>query len=467
MLFNFDFAMSYPSRVLYPFGISTDSNQMIIGKDDWLYLGDHYEQTITASRLGPTVEDAETARKIGLATKLWDQWLTHKGVRGYRIMLVPNKETVYPEYLPDWAKPARHSVTDLLLTSVSQGLYVDTRPTIRAARTQFLEPLYFKTDTHWNSLGAWLAFHAFAIELAHSETDLRWPTDQQIHISKIMNREGGDLANFLRMSEVLQDSYVDIEIASEHPIETEQYDFDTRHLIASGGNPQISSHTQLPLLVKSEHALNQKKVLWLRDSFGDAMAPLMAYTFTETLQMDYLKTAPALFASMVETFKPDYVFITVVERKAFSEWFANPPPIIFAFGKPINFISISHGLQSVLNDMTKVEGKDAYQISGADPYITFSLINPIRSQEVPELVFELNCGEKNDPLQIQVFWHTAGSVFSESSSVHFMTNPGIITKDMSQYSSWTQAGSLTDVRVDIDSPNACPVLTINNLELGK
>lgn len=48
------------------------------------------------------------------------------------------------------------------------------------------------------------------------------------------------------------------------------------------------------------------------------------------------------------------------------------------------------------------------------------------------------------------------------------TNPGIATVDLSPLSSWTQAGTVTDVRIDVDSPSACPVLmTINSLELGK
>jgi hypothetical protein len=110
------------------------------------------------------------------------------------------------------------------------------------------------------------------------------------------------------------------------PVETEQYDFETGHLTFSGGNPNIGL-PKFPLLVKSKHALNQKRVLWLRDSFGTAMAPFMAATFSETLSLHYAKTTPALFARLVDTYKPDYVFITVVERGARGGWFTNLPPI--------------------------------------------------------------------------------------------------------------------------------------------
>jgi len=80
-----------------------------------------------------------------------------------------------------------------------------------------------------------------------------------------------------------------------------------------------------PLLVRSKHALNHRKVLWLRDSFGTALSPFMAATFTETLQIHYAALEPETLAGLVETYRPDYVFLTVVERDARGEWFRKPP----------------------------------------------------------------------------------------------------------------------------------------------
>jgi len=332
VLYNFDFALPYLSRFFYPLGISIYSNQVIIGKDDWLYLGDKYENPITVSRRGVNFKDVKAAKKIGLATKSWKQWLMFKDVSLYRVVICPDKSTIYPEFLPKWAKPTTESVTDMLLTNVSPGLFIDTRSALIAAKSQFSEPLYYKTDTHWNNLGAWVAFHAFTMELAHTEVGLRWLSEQQISVSKFNERSGGDLAKFLWMREILSDSEVTIEITSEHPIETAQYDFETGHLTFSGGNPIVVAPKH-PLLVKSKNALNQKRVLWLRDSFGAAMAPFMAATFAETLQLHYNAVAPALFARLVEIYKPDYVFITVVERQARLNWFENLPPSISASGK--------------------------------------------------------------------------------------------------------------------------------------
>ena len=332
VLYNFDFALPFLSRFFYPHGISTNPDQVFIGKEDWLYLGEEYGKTITGVRRGATVEDERIAGAIGHATESWSRWLNLNGVRVFRVMLGPDKGTIYPEFLPDWAQPAAETSTDTLLANVKRGLYVDTRPALRTAKSQFSESLYYKTDTHWNSLGAWVAFQAFEMDIARVEPGLRLLSEKDVRVLEVNQRQGGDLAKFLRLKETLRDNEVVIDIISDRPIETKQYDFETGRLKRSGGNPQI--HTaQRPLLVKSEQALNQKRVLWLRDSFGTAMAPFMAATFSETLQLHYDAANPELFARLVNTFKPDYVFITVVERGARRKRFGSLPPLISASGE--------------------------------------------------------------------------------------------------------------------------------------
>ncbi|PTR16118.1 acetyltransferase AlgX (SGNH hydrolase-like protein) [Nitrosospira sp. Nsp2] len=466
VLYNFDFASAFLGRVFYPHGISTNPSQVFIGKDDWLYLGEQYEKTVTSRRHQPTALDAEAAQVIASATRSWDQWLTLKGVRMFRVMLGPDKNTVYPEFLPDWAQQASRSSTDTLLANDSKGLYVDIRNAMRTAKSRFAESLYYKTDTHWNSLGAWVAFRAFEAEIARAEPGLRLLSDHEVRITKVNERQGGDLAKFLRLKETLRDSEVVVDIVSERPIEIEQYEFDTGRLKKAGGNPQIHTARQ-PLLVKSKHALNDKKVLWLRDSFGTAMAPFMAATFSETLQIHYESADTASLARLVDTFKPDYVFVTVVERAARRKRFGSLPPLIFSSEKPKRFTSVSHGLPTETHDLIKTRNRQAYRVAGADPYVTFSLDQPVRARDVSQLVLDLNCGEKTEPVKVQISWHSAGREFSEANSVRFTTQPGMTAINLTPLSSWAQAGAVTDIRVDIDSASACPIVAISSLELGK
>lgn len=324
-LYNLDFAAQWPNFVLYQLGISTHPKQVVIGRNGWLYLGDDYAQSRTVARNGQTAADLTIGKKIVEASQAWDAWLASKGVRVFRIMVGPNKASIYPEHLPNWAMPATPSATDALFADTENERFIDLRPHMLASKTQYPQALYYKTDTHWNALGAGLAFNAFAQSVGYSAPELRWPS---FEMSSMSPRGGGDLAKFLRIKQGLLDSEPSIKIiGSTHTIETTQYDFDSTQIIQKGGNPQIGAKNS-PILVISEGALNAKKVLWLRDSFGNSLSPLMAATFSKTVQLHWLEALKSRgrFAELVEKWKPDYVFITVVERDSRSELFTLPPP---------------------------------------------------------------------------------------------------------------------------------------------
>jgi len=326
VLYNIDFALPFLNRFLYPLGISTEPAQVVIGENGWLYLGDKYRETITRKRRGPSDEDHDRARKIGRAARSWETWLREKGVRLYRVILAPDKATVYPEFLPQWARPAATTATDSLLDEAGGRVYIDTRSALREAKCEFPESLYYKTDTHWTSFGAWAAFRAFAMRIADDQPGLRTLSEKQVNFVNAGERPGGDLANFLRMREAFRDGEVIVRIKTDAPVETEQYDFETGRLKSSGGNPGVMS-PKSPLLVKSKNALNRKKILWLRDSFGYAMAPFMAATFSETLQLQNTDGDSDSLARLVDVYHPDYVFVTVVERDVYNRRFEREPPV--------------------------------------------------------------------------------------------------------------------------------------------
>lgn len=326
-LYNIDFMLPYICRLLYPLGISMDHN-VVIGKNHWLYIGDSKTYANGIYRLKPTEQDLEVINQISIAFHAWDKWLKQHGVRVYKIMLGPEKSSIYPEFLPHWAQPARKTVTDRLIDEVGKELYFDTRSPLIAAKNRFSETLYYPTDTHWNNLGAYVAFIAFMKEISQSESQLRFISEEQIEVST-SPVSGLGLASFLRMADLLRDKEVIIDIQSTFPIETKQFDYETGESIFSYGNPQIPS-PERPLLVKSPRALNVKKVLWLRDSFGTAMAPLMAVTFSETLQVYHANSDPYLIAQLIERYQPDYVFVTIVERSARASCFAQLPPKVAA-----------------------------------------------------------------------------------------------------------------------------------------
>lgn len=323
-LYRLDFLMPWLGRLAYPFGISISPEQVIVGRNDWLYLGDKYARVISLKRHPAAADELAGIDRIDAATQAWQRWLQARGVRLYRIQLVPDKGNVYPEFLPGWAQPVTGHATERLRERVSPAIYVDNRPALLAAKTSLGESLYYRTDSHWSGVGAWVGYRDLAEAIdASGGAGIQWLTPDQVRLSILDDQPGRDLANFLWMTKILKD--IEVVVEMDRPLPTEQVDFETGERAVLSENPQVGAPRR-PLLVRSPNALNQARLLWFRDSFGTAMAPLMAATFSETLQMNYGLHDPEQIARLVRDFKPDYVIVTAIERASLSYWFQQPPP---------------------------------------------------------------------------------------------------------------------------------------------
>jgi alginate O-acetyltransferase complex protein AlgJ len=465
-LYNVDFLSRWTAKLLYPLGISTDPQQVIIGYDDWLFLGEKYSQTLTVDRSPPTEADYAMGQQIGAAAQAWDTYLATKGVKLFRVMVGPNKGTIYSEHLPDWAKTARPNATDALFAGTGTVRYIDLRKPMLAAKAVQTTPLYYKTDTHWNSLGAGIAFSAFAQQTGQSAPELRWPMDATYDLSHILPKGDGDLAKFLHINADIADPEPIIHL-SNLSIETTQFDFATKQIMHHGENPRVEAPTK-PLLVKSKGALNHTRVLWLRDSFGSALSPLMAATFTDVLQLHWSEgfKSPERFIQLVDEFRPDYVFFTVVERDARARVFsAFPPPIISA--KTSDFKPLRSTAPKVTNHLIQGRTAGQYQINGNDPHVDFMLSEAIDSQEARYLNINLTCDDGTVSLPIQLFWLQAGSPsFDEQHSVAFEFKTGQNLIDLRSIPKWIEAGTISRIRLDLDPVNTCVNFKLDNPGLG-
>ncbi len=78
-LYNMDIISSWTQEALYPPGISIHSNQVIIGSDDWLFLSDEYDLTLSEDRRPANESDNAVAKKISASNNAWNEYLISKG----------------------------------------------------------------------------------------------------------------------------------------------------------------------------------------------------------------------------------------------------------------------------------------------------------------------------------------------------------------------------------------------------
>jgi hypothetical protein len=116
--------------------------QVIVGSNGWLYFND----AVSSRCYTPQDIDAMRAN--------WTQVAQLLAANGKQLVLliVPHKETVYPQDLPQklWLSSCGHRNTPLIQAGL-QGL---TGPGWATETTGDDRLRYYKNDTHWNSLGA-------------------------------------------------------------------------------------------------------------------------------------------------------------------------------------------------------------------------------------------------------------------------------------------------------------------------
>lgn len=466
-LYNVDFISGWTSRVLFPLGISTDPKQVIVGRNRWLYLGDQYEQTLTVDRLPPSEADLALIRQISGASKAWDGYFRSKGVKLFRVMVAPNKGSIYPEYVPRWALPPSPSGSDALFAAVDPQIYIDLRPPLLAARKAQPTPLYYSTDTHWNYLGAALAFRAFGQQAGRSAPELKWPADTVYGLARVDPRGPGDLGRFLRIESGFED-FEPITNMFAVPVKTTQHDLDTNRLVNQGGNPPVDS-PKTPLLVRNPDALNKAKVLWLRDSFGSSLAPLMAHTFSDVVQLHWGEAINpgGHLLRLIDEWKPDYVFFTVVERGTRNPWFAVfPPPALVADNG--TFQPVHTATVFAANQLGKPGPDSTYRIDGDDPFVDFAFTETVATAQTPYLGIDLECEDGTPSIPLQLFWLDGSrEYFNEEHSLRLSFQPGMRLLDLRALPKVGAAGMIRRIRIDIDAKGKCGQFRLHNAVVGR
>jgi hypothetical protein len=333
-LYNADLFAGFLQKCLSSLSISLNPSKAVIGSRGWYFLGDDHNMTLSSHRYGVLPYDEAKALQVLSAFRSWDTWLRAHGVRCYRVMICPDKPSVYPEFLPSWASwiPSSHGndvrrmPMDLLL-GVGSPFVMSPRNDLLEVKNSGSEDLYYKSDTHWNSRGAWIGYRAFFDGMEQVRSGyIRTLSDDQVTVVPDGGRVG-DTARMLRLPESSEDQKLVPTLKIDPPVEVDQVDYDSGKTFHSGGNPEIDVPLR-PLLIRSKNALNNKRVLWLRDSFGTALSPFMDATFGEVLQSHFVLIDHEELSRLIEKFHPEYVFVTVVERDILLDWFTKSAPTI-------------------------------------------------------------------------------------------------------------------------------------------
>lgn len=141
---------------------SSASENVILGTEGWLYYAPTLNDYTGLDRMSDG-ELAAAVRNLGLI----DEFCENHGIE-FLFVPVPNKNSIYPQYMPDYGSRAgEHDAQRLFRLLDSAGVkYTDLFDIFRMQP----ETLYFAHDSHWNSKGAALAADAINRELGRGSS---------------------------------------------------------------------------------------------------------------------------------------------------------------------------------------------------------------------------------------------------------------------------------------------------------
>lgn len=267
------------SRIKYGLLNTPCDDQVIIGKDGWLF----FSETL-ADYAGVTLSDAE----LDAAAERLLEVCAYVRAQGKEPMfvIVPNKNQIYPEYMPArfGSKAERNNLALLQERLAKSGVpYVDARRIL--LENKAFDELYLHEDTHWNNTGARLVLNEiyalYGLSDSHSLTGYTLEESHSPDLYAIL---------FPKTQHFEAQRIYDGEKA---------YDYEGR----------MRSLDDITIRTKAE-AGNGKSILVYRDSFGRAMIPYVGETFDSAL---FNRSTP-YDLSLVESTECDYVLFEIVER---------------------------------------------------------------------------------------------------------------------------------------------------------
>ena len=274
---------------------------VILGRDDWLYFGGEDGHTLDRFVRGTMPVSDDAIRALVAEIERRRAWLSARGIP-YIVTIAPDKATIYPEHLPGWAHAMRGATPlDRALRALArdpQLHVVDLREPLRAAKAR--APVYYRTDSHWNYLGAIVGYQTLMGEVQRAVGTARLPSiappDMPPNTPEVDTKRG-DLARSLGGPR----RYNEPDVAPFAKVLGDASRRCARRL-DEGKDEGFEFHT-------CARAPDLRAVMY-RDSMAIPLIPLLSENFRRIVYVSSQKLDPGL----IERERPDVVIEEFVER---------------------------------------------------------------------------------------------------------------------------------------------------------
>ena len=272
----------------------------IIGSSGWLFMGGNYLDGFQG-KSNFTGSELEQIWKELLYRK---NYCNKRGIKFY-FVIIPQKSSVYPEYISSRYKFDNKYTPRTQLTAYltkQQFPFCDlTQKLIENKNSDY--DLYFKTDNHWNALGAFYGTQQILGSIRNDFPQVK-PLSLNDYTISTETREGGNIAQMLSM----KNEFNDIEVVLNPK-------FETQSSAGKKANYAIPKNFPYPWYyerVYENPSANKLKILVIRESFCHYQISLYSEHFGRSVFI-FDNWKHQLNEDIIENEKPDIVVIQILE----------------------------------------------------------------------------------------------------------------------------------------------------------
>ena len=304
---------------LFAQGLETSpTSQVVVGSDGWLYyagtMADYQRTALLSDR---AIDNA------AFNVSLMQRYAQEQGAQ-FLLMVAPNKNSLYSQNMPyyELAGTGPGNAERLQLAFDDYGVNTLNLFDLLGADERVL---YMKTDTHWNTEGARIAYDAAlnALDIEHDD--------------------------YLNAAVTWDDSFVgDLEamlyLVGRTPEAVEVYEAAQRFSYTN----EATSVQDADIATASQSEQAQGSLVMYRDSFGNALLPFFA---TQFKQASFTKLEPYNAVVIAEQ-QADVVIVERAERHL--EFFATNPPILPA--QEVDNVGVDYAVETTSTVTAEVNG---------------------------------------------------------------------------------------------------------------
>jgi alginate O-acetyltransferase complex protein AlgJ len=278
----------------------TGTKDAIVGNAGWFFMAkEHVLESFCNARPFTATELAQVANDL----QGRQDWLAERNIH-YLFVIAPDAPTIYPEYVPSqFRKLNPQSRWDQLLTYLkihSTVNVLDLRPALLKAKAR--GRIYFKTDPHWNDLGAFIAYQQIAEYLS------RWyPSIQPLRLLEMRKEtrlfKDGEFATWLGMNDLLSEP-------SPHLLPLRKQLFSASRVLPGEAPPIDGPYGDEAVFATAISDPQLPKAIMLRDSFAKNLQPFLSEHFRRILYLWHF----GFPTQIIEQERPDVVIEEKVER---------------------------------------------------------------------------------------------------------------------------------------------------------